>query len=442
MLTPSYLKVYDYPIKKIEIFEAETGEHRHPKNIHYIAVHPIEANYTLVLGGYDEGLPLPLKNVYDIKAISTNGIEFNFVGTGTIGTNNMKYVARIKTDEKYANQVFELIKNLKELENSSSYWERESLTFQTSSGLEKTVEIYSQTPFLAEGEQIIWQNLKSEFIDNKRKVNSIDVVTNFRIFQYDYLEHKGTAILFPFLGDVKVTDQQKTMTSPIGTYSNFSNKLTGVKNVRTNNIIGNIVFYDRESPLISFKQITDPETLSIVVRTVKQQYESMSASSLNDGSKDTNKTESQYGAENIKINLNCTRCAGVSSPGSKFCSKCGFALTSVSLILDSSDHVEERIIQDPEQHKIERFQNLRQRIVEYKPTWDKDGIIQYKTEYIAILQRRWGMQVEFIIAFDDLTREGYRLMAVDEGKTGGQSSGGFTGGVNAYFYFQNMKYVK
>ena len=33
MLAPSYLKVYDYPIKKIEIFEAETGEHRHPKNI-------------------------------------------------------------------------------------------------------------------------------------------------------------------------------------------------------------------------------------------------------------------------------------------------------------------------------------------------------------------------------------------------------------------------
>ena len=30
----------------------------------------------------------------------------------------------------------------------------------------------------------------------------------------------------------------------------------------------------------------------------------------------------------------------------------------------------------------------------------------------------------------------------DEGKNGGQSSGGFTGGVNAYFYFQNMKYVK
>ena len=376
------------------------------------------------------------------RLISPNSIEFDFVGTGTIGDNNIEYVARIRIDEKYANQFFEHIKGLKAIENSSSYWTRDSLTFLALGGSKKTVELYSQTPFLGEGEQIIWQNLRSEFIDNKMMVNYIDVVTNFRIFQYDYLEHKGSAILFPFLRDVKVTEQQKTMTSPIGTYSNFSNKLTGVKNVRTNNIIGNVVFYDRESPLISFKQITDPETLSIVVRTVKQQYESMNASSLNDCSGDTDRTESQYGIENIRTNLNCTRCAGVSPAGSKFCSKCGFALTSVSLILDSSDHVEERIIQDPEQHKIERFQNLRQRIVEYKPTWDKDGIIQYKTEYIAILQRRWGMQVEFIIAFDDLTREGYRLMAVDEGKTGGQSSGGFTGGVNAYFYFQNMKYVK
>ena len=61
---------------------------------------------------------------------------------------------------------------------------------------------------------------------------------------------------------------------------------------------------------------------------------------------------------------------------------------------------------------------------------------------MAILQRAWGVQVEFIIAFDDLTKEGYRLMAIDEGKSGGNSSGGFTGGVNSYFYFQRMKYVR
>ena len=96
-------------------------------------------------------------------------------------------------------------------------------------------------------------------------------------------------------------------------------------------------------------------------------------------------------------------------------------------------------LHNPEQIKNNRLENLRCRPVQ--SGWDKNGVIQYKTEYIAILQRSWGSQVEFIIAFDDLTREGYRLMAVDEGKSGGQSSGGFTGGVNAYFYFQKIKYV-
>jgi len=33
-------------------------------------------------------------------------------------------------------------------------------------------------------------------------------------------------------------------------------------------------------------------------------------------------------------------------------------------------------------------------------------------------------------------------MGVDDGKSGGDSSGGFIGGVNSYFYFHNMKYVK
>lgn len=79
---------------------------------------------------------------------------------------------------------------------------------------------------------------------------------------------------------------------------------------------------------------------------------------------------------------------------------------------------------------------------QFKSQWDKNGVIQFKNEHIAILQRTWGAQVQFIIAYDQLTKEGYRLMAIDEGKSGGQASGGFTGGVNAYFYFQKIDYVK
>jgi hypothetical protein len=75
-----------------------------------------------------------------------------------------------------------------------------------------------------------------------------------------------------------------------------------------------------------------------------------------------------------------------------------------------------------------------------KAQWDKNGVVQFKDDGIAILQRMWGSQVQFIIACSQVTKEGYRLMAIDEGKEG--SSGGFSGGVNAYFYFQKMEYVR
>jgi hypothetical protein len=75
-----------------------------------------------------------------------------------------------------------------------------------------------------------------------------------------------------------------------------------------------------------------------------------------------------------------------------------------------------------------------------KAQWNKNGIIQFKDEAIAILERRWGSQVQFIVACSQVTKEGYRLMAIDEGKEG--SSGGFSGGVNAYFYFQKMDFVR
>ncbi len=85
--------------------------------------------------------------------------------------------------------------------------------------------------------------------------------------------------------------------------------------------------------------------------------------------------------------------------------------------------------------KKERFENIRERAGTYKKFWDKNGVIQYKTEHIAILHRTVGLQIQFIVAFDDLTKEGYRLMAHDD------NMGAGTGGINSYFYFQKTKYV-
>ncbi len=77
---------------------------------------------------------------------------------------------------------------------------------------------------------------------------------------------------------------------------------------------------------------------------------------------------------------------------------------------------------------------------EFKRVWQKGRVVQFKNDKIAILMRAHASQVQFIVAYDQVTREGFRLMAIDEGKEG--SIGGITGGVTSYYYFQKIEYVR
>lgn len=106
-------------------------------------------------------------------------------------------------------------------------------------------------------------------------------------------------------------------------------------------------------------------------------------------------------------------------------------------IMDASRPVSKEVKEEAKGDRKERDALLRLRTEQYKLLWEKNGIIQFKNERIAILKRAWGAQVEFIIAFDDLTQEGYELKAIDEGKT---QEGGFgqSGGVSSYYYFQRL----
>ena len=119
----------------------------------------------------------------------------------------------------------------------------------------------------------------------------------------------------------------------------------------------------------------------------------------------------------------CAYCGKETPENIKFCPFCG---SSTDKLLNDDE--------DARQVKRDRYADLVKRIGPYKQYWDKDGVIQFKSEYIAILQRKHGAQVEFIIAFEDLTKEGYRLMAIDEGK---ESS--FASGINSFYYFQKIK---
>ena len=89
--------------------------------------------------------------------------------------------------------------------------------------------------------------------------------------------------------------------------------------------------------------------------------------------------------------------------------------------------------EDSRQVKKDRYSDLLERVGQYKQYRDKDGVIQFKREYTTILQRN-VTQVVFIIAFEDLTKEGHRLMAIDEGK----ESSFANSCVNSFYCFQKI----
>ena len=77
----------------------------------------------------------------------------------------------------------------------------------------------------------------------------------------------------------------------------------------------------------------------------------------------------------------------------------------------------------------------------FKATWDKKGTVVYKNERIAVLKAENGRVVQFLVAFDQVTKEGYRLMESGMGleKTSTLAAGfGATSNIT-YLYFQRMK---
>ena len=115
--------------------------------------------------------------------------------------------------------------------------------------------------------------MRSDEFDNQMKTIWIDIVTNYRIFQYDYLNNDGKGILFPSLEKVEVTKIKKTLRkSSIGYYTLLSSNLfPEILDCVESRIVGNITFFDKDNQVITFAQITDPETLSRAVMTLKQQ---------------------------------------------------------------------------------------------------------------------------------------------------------------------------
>ncbi len=176
------LPVYDYDIKKINIVESNTGKSLNPQNFKYLTIYTIESKFWILFndGRAEEGIPLYFQDIQDIKknvSGTTNIIsrkqdhliEISFIGNKSMLRAGVPLIATIKVEDRLADEIHEKLRALKLLQFDRNYWERHSLSFLGAANLRKTVDIYPRTPFLADGEEMIWQSLTLETINKERR---------------------------------------------------------------------------------------------------------------------------------------------------------------------------------------------------------------------------------------------------------------------------------
>jgi len=183
-----------------------------------------------------------------------------------------------------------------------------------------TIDIYPNAPYLADGEEMCWQSLVFERVNNEEKILQIDAVTNYRVFQYDYIKHYGSGILIPLIENNSIVEERPTNeTKSIGSYFIASYNLTGIKEAGNTKIIGDVTFNSQDKSSITFTQITDPEMLSTAVRTLKTKQ---TLTHLNNKYEINDLTKSKLSP------TTCSKCNHSNPVGANFCNKCGNALVA------------------------------------------------------------------------------------------------------------------
>ena len=269
--------VVDWKMLKIAVYRAEvvsdsTG--KPDKKVKNVEIHPIEWDAQIVLSGGHAIATLPIDQVHDVSVVSRpKGIikkkEDLAVKITFTGNDTPEHWIIINIEDQYIKEFLDHIEKLKQKESDETYWTHRSLTFQTGPvGQTRVVDIYPLTPFLAEGENVVWRNMKIDPAA-KDEIIEIDVVTNYRVFQYNYDSHTGTAILLPSIEDVAGVN--------VSTHT-FSNKLLGTKS----KIIGDIILTAEGRPFLRFSQVSDPASLVSLIKSVQEELPNIKVS---DGTK-------------------------------------------------------------------------------------------------------------------------------------------------------------
>jgi ribosomal protein L40E len=322
------------PFCRIEMVSDSMG--KPDKRVDHVEIHPVEWDAKIVFAATKARIRpvgLPITTITDVSVASeTKGtfrkkedlmLKINF----RANDNSERWMI-INMEDKQVNDFFNQMNILKQKESDEVYWSHRRLTFQDNSGQTRTVDIYPLTPFLAEGEVIVWHNMKSH-PNFKNKISMLEVFTNYRVFKYSYDQHVGSVVLLPSIDDITVANlRQSSNIQPVGTYILSSHQLSTSRNVGT---VGDITFVSGGKLFLTFSQISDPEQLASSVRLMIQQTSmQIGGQAQRQGVQESpaQPTKTQRISEKVG-ELVCKKC-GTSNPvDSKFCNKCGSSLSLI-----------------------------------------------------------------------------------------------------------------
>lgn len=334
---------------------ADAGNVPQVKDADTLVVLPIELGNTLQFrkkkGATEPLLQIPIAGIRKIEMVAESEGRFrkkdNLMLGIDFGASENHFRIVVDVNDKQINEIIGQVQKSKELEET--YWKGFDLTYTYGDdATSNKTKIYFGAPFLAEGEDVLWEYSKVEGIVNKRLL-AIAALTNFRAFVYFFDTHECGRVPLPAVDDVIVTNQQRVSNSnSIGTFTGrggraFSGVYSGTRS-GSSQTIGDVVFMSNGRDVVTFSQVSDPHGLARLAKAAIKQINVIEEpiSETDNGTKsnissDISKSCSKCGHANPKqsrfcnkcgsgLQNDCGKCGQINPEDASFCNKCGFAL--------------------------------------------------------------------------------------------------------------------
>lgn len=320
MFDERLVKRFEFGIDLIKYVDGQPN-----KTYDKLIIHPIEVGNKLEFRGEKGSVAffIPVRDITEVNTTDQTKGKFDkknlLIEIEFKDSHGVRQVVAFNVEDNYIEGI--LTKTLKPMEQE--YWDTIDLQYDLD-GTQKTTNLYYRCPFLSDGEELLWMNVKTEGINNKH-LRWLEALTNFRAIYYDFGKHECGRIPLNFVDDVIAMNKQSTSTSSrFGGFTAVSNKTfmgTGLSmGSGESRTLGDVLFMKEGKSIVTFSKVSDPDLLANLAKTViKKLFAPVSAR--------RNTQLPMADATTTVTDYTCAYCGNINRKGSIYCSRCGFALS-------------------------------------------------------------------------------------------------------------------